>query len=41
MLLRFDIRDNIHSLRAPLGVEEIVNDVTALGGLSLFVPFSS
>ncbi len=41
LLLRFDIRDNVHSLRAPLGVEEVVNDVTTLGGLSLFVPFSS
>ena len=41
MMLRFDIRDHVHSVRAPLGVEEIVNDVTALGGLSLFVPFSS
>jgi outer membrane beta-barrel protein len=41
MLLRLDIRDHVHSLRAPLGVDKIVNDVTALGGLSLFFPFSS
>ncbi|MEO8182708.1 MAG: outer membrane beta-barrel domain-containing protein [Deltaproteobacteria bacterium] len=41
MLLRFDIRDHVHSLRAPLGVEEVVNDITTLGGLSLFIPFSS
>jgi len=41
MLLRFDIRDHVHSLRAPLGVEEVVNDVTTLGGLSLFIPFTS
>jgi len=41
MLLRLDIRDNVHALRAPLGVDEIVNDVTTLGGLSLFLPFSS
>jgi len=41
MLLRFDIRDNVHSLRAPLGVEEVVNDVTTLGGLSVFFPFTS
>ncbi len=41
MLLRLDIRDHVHSLRAPLGVDEIVNDVTALGGLSVFFPFSS
>jgi len=41
MLLRFDIRDNVHSVRAPLGVEEVVNDVTTLGGLSVFFPFTS
>jgi outer membrane beta-barrel protein len=41
MLLRLDIRDHVHSLRAPLGVDEIVNDVTTLAGLSLFLPFSS
>jgi len=41
LLLRFDIRDHVHALRAPLGVEEIVNDVTTLGGLSVFFPFSS
>ncbi len=41
MLVRLDIRDHVHSLRAPLGVDEVVNDVTALGGLSLFLPLSS
>jgi outer membrane beta-barrel protein len=41
LLMRLDIRDNVHALRAPLGVDRIVNDVTALGGLSLFLPFSS
>jgi outer membrane beta-barrel protein len=41
LLMRLDIRDNVHALRAPLGVDQIVNDVTALGGLSLFLPFSS
>ena len=41
MLLRLDVRDHVHSLRAPLGVDEVVNDVTTLGGLSLFLPFSS
>jgi len=41
MLIRLDIRDHVHSLRAPLGVDEVVNDITALGGLSLFLPFSS
>jgi outer membrane beta-barrel protein len=39
--MRLDIRDNVHALRAPLGVDQIVNDITALGGLSLFLPFSS
>jgi outer membrane beta-barrel protein len=41
MLVRLDIRDHVHSLRAPLGVDEVVNDVTTLAGLSLFLPFSS
>jgi outer membrane beta-barrel protein len=41
LLMRLDIRDNVHALRAPLGVDQVVNDVTALGGLSLFLPFSS
>jgi outer membrane beta-barrel protein len=41
LLLRFDIRDTVHTLRAPLGVEEVVNDITTLGGLSMFIPFSS
>lgn len=41
MLVRLDIRDHVHSLRAPLGVDQVVNDVTALGGLSLFLPLSS
>jgi hypothetical protein len=31
----------VHSLRAPLGVEEVVNDVTTLGGLSILLPFTS
>src|SRR5688572_3799405 len=41
LLMRLDIRDNVHALRAPLGVDQIVNDITALGGLSLFLPLSS
>jgi outer membrane beta-barrel protein len=41
MLFRLDVRDHVHSLRAPLGVEEVVNDVTTLGGLSVFFPFTS
>ena len=39
--MRFDIRDQVRSVRGPLGVERTVNDITALGGLSLFIPFSS
>lgn len=41
LVFRLDIRDQVHSVRAPLGVDEVVNDVTTLGGLSLFLPFSS
>jgi outer membrane beta-barrel protein len=41
MLVRLDIRDQVHSLRAPLGVDEVVNDITTLGGISLMLPFSS
>jgi outer membrane beta-barrel protein len=41
LLVRLDVRDHIHSLRAPLGVDEVVNDITTLGGLSLMLPFSS
>jgi outer membrane beta-barrel protein len=39
--LRFDIRDQVRSVRGPLGVERTVNDVIATGGLSVFIPFSS
>jgi outer membrane beta-barrel protein len=39
--LRFDVRDQVRSVRGPLGVEKTVNDVIALGGLSVFIPFSS
>ncbi len=41
MMLRVDVRDHVHSLRAPLGVEETVNDLAATMGLSLLLPFSS
>ena len=41
LMFRLDVRDHVRSLRAPLGVEEIVNDISMMGGLSLFVPFSS
>src|SRR5215813_10954173 len=39
--MRLDVRDQIRSVRGPLGVERTVNDITATGGLSLFIPFSS
>ena len=42
LALRLDVRDHVRAQRrASLGVEEIVNDVSAMGGLSLFIPFSS
>lgn len=40
-MLRIDVRDHVHSLRAPLGVSQVVHDITVLGGLSLFIPLSS
>ncbi len=39
--LRFDVRDQVRSVRGPLGVERTVNDVTLVGGLSVFLPFTS
>ena len=39
--LRLDVRDQVRSVRGPLGVERTVNDISALGGLSVFIPFSS
>jgi outer membrane beta-barrel protein len=42
LALRWDVRDAVHQQkRAALGVEEVVNDITATGGLSLFIPFHS
>ena len=42
LALRLDTRDLVHSQqRVQLGVDRVVNDITALGGLSLFIPFSS
>lgn len=40
-MLRLDVRDHLHSLRAPLGVSQVVHDFSILGGLSLFLPLSS
>jgi outer membrane beta-barrel protein len=39
--MRIDVRDQVRSIRGPLGIERTVNDISALGGLSLFIPFSS
>lgn len=39
--MRLDVRDQVRAVRGPLGVERTVNDVTATGGLSVFIPFSS
>jgi outer membrane beta-barrel protein len=42
LALRWDVRDAVHQQkRAALGVEKIVNDITATAGLSLFIPFHS
>ena len=38
---RLDVRDHGRNHRAPFGVEKIVSDVSARGGLSVFLPFSS
>ena len=41
MALRLDVRDQVRAIRAPLGEEFVVNDVMALGGLSVFIPFTN
>jgi len=42
LAFRLDTRDIVHSQqRVQLGVDTVVNDITAMGGLSLFIPFSS
>lgn len=42
LALRLDVRDMVHEQkRVALGVEKIVNDITATGGLSVFIPFSN
>jgi outer membrane beta-barrel protein len=40
LVLRLDARDQVRRQRAPLGVEKIVNDLSVLAGLSVFIPFS-
>jgi len=42
LAFRLDTRDYVHSQqRVQLGVDTVVNDITAMGGFSLFIPFSS
>jgi outer membrane beta-barrel protein len=42
LALRLDVRDYIHEQRRrALGVEKIVNDISATGGLSVFIPFTN
>ncbi len=42
LALRLDTRDLVHAeQRVQLSVDRVVNDVTATGGLSLFIPFKS
>ena len=42
LALRLDVRDLVHEQkRVALGVEKIVNDITASGGLSVFIPFTN
>jgi outer membrane beta-barrel protein len=42
LALRLDVRDLVHEQkRVSLGVEKIVNDITATGGLSVFIPFTN
>lgn len=40
LALRWDVRDAVHQQkRIYLGLDKIVNDLTATGGLSVFIPF--
>lgn len=40
LALRLDVRDYVHNRRLPvLAIQKVVNDVNALGGLSVFIPF--
>ena len=42
LALRLDVRDLVHEQkRVALGVEKIVNDITATGGFSVFIPFTN
>lgn len=41
LAFRLDARDHVRNHRAPLGVDKVVNDITLMGGLSVFIPFKS
>lgn len=42
LALRLDVRDHVREQkRVQLGVEQIVNDISAMGGLSVFIPFTN
>jgi len=41
LALRLDARDHVRNHRAPLGVDKVVNDISLMGGLSIFFPFKS
>jgi outer membrane beta-barrel protein len=41
LAFRLDVRDHVRNHRAPLAVDKVVNDISLMGGLSLFFPFSS
>ena len=42
LALRLDVRDYVREQkRVQLGVEKIVNDISAMGGASVFIPFTN
>jgi outer membrane beta-barrel protein len=41
LALRLDARDHVRNQRAPLGVDKVVNDISLMLGVSVFIPFTS
>jgi hypothetical protein len=42
LALRLDVRDHVRQMnRQQLGVDRIVNDISAMAGLSVFIPFTN
>jgi outer membrane beta-barrel protein len=42
LALRLDVRDHVRSQkRVQLGIDKVVNDISVMGGLSVFFPFTS